>query len=185
MHGFHYYPALLKPNRCPPGSDHPDVDVFDIPLGGSDGYADNLQHLVSACNQHQWELRRTETGITKPPLILGLDPKRSLGVPLCMAPDIMHLVANLSDLLISLWRGTIDCAGSDHKNMWDWAVLQDEEIWKAHGKAVEDASPFLPGSFDHKPCNVADKLNSSYKTSEFQLYTFGVAPALLYGIPPR
>jgi len=51
---------------------------------------------------------KTETGLTKPPLILGLDPKCSLGVPLSIMTDTMHLAGNLSDLLISLWRGTID-----------------------------------------------------------------------------
>ena len=183
MQASHYYPALLKPNHCPPGSDHPDIDVFNIPLGGSDGYADNLQYLVSSCSQCQWELRKTETGITKPPLILGLNPKHSLDVLLCMAPDIMHLAANLSEL-ISLWCGTIECAGTDNRNTWDWAVLQSDETWKAHGKAVEDAGIFLPGLFDWKPRNIADKLNTSYKTSEFQLYTFGITPALLYGILP-
>ncbi|KIO02210.1 hypothetical protein M404DRAFT_148484 [Pisolithus tinctorius Marx 270] len=96
----------------------------------------------------------------------------------------MHLAVNLSDLLISLWHMMIDCAVGDNRNTWDWAILQDEQTWKTHGKAVEDAGPFLPGSFDHRPQNITEKLNMSYKTWEFQLYMFGVAPALLYGILP-
>lgn len=35
---------------------------------------DNLIHLISSPNQRQFELRRTETGITKVLLILGLNP---------------------------------------------------------------------------------------------------------------
>ncbi|KAG0699211.1 hypothetical protein DFH29DRAFT_1015572 [Suillus ampliporus] len=183
--GSHYYPALLKPaDRCVHGSDHPDLNVFYLPLGASDGYAENLEKVVKAPNTRQWEKRRTETGITKPPLILGLSPSRSLGVPYCMTPDIMHLAGNLSDLLLSLWRATIDCAPADDVDTWDWAILKDEDTWIAHGDAVEQAGVYLPGSFDRKPRNIAEKLNTSYKTWEFQLYTFGLAPALLYGLLP-
>jgi hypothetical protein len=102
-----------------------------------------------------------------------------------MTTDIMHLAGNLSDLLISLWRGTIDCAASDDVMTWDWAVLRDAEPWNAHGELVAQAGPFLPGSFDRKPRNIAEKLNTSYKTWEFQLYTFGLAPGLLYNILPE
>ena len=111
---------------------------------------------MSTPNQHQYELRRTETGVTKAPLILGLSHTRSLGVPLCMTTDIMHLAANISDLLISLWRGSIACAPTDSIATWDWAVLRDEEIWQAHGHAVEQAGNHIPGSFDTKPRNIAE-----------------------------
>ncbi|KAG1832614.1 hypothetical protein DFJ58DRAFT_671041 [Suillus subalutaceus] len=96
----------------------------------------------------------------------------------------MHLAGNLSDLLLSLWRATIDCAAADNPATWDWAVLKDEDTWIAHGEAVEKAGVYLPGSFDRKPRNIAEKLNTSYKTWEFQLYMFGLAPALLYGLLP-
>jgi hypothetical protein len=184
--GTRYYPALLKPlDQCVIGSDHASIDVTQIPLGGSDDYADNLKHLVTSPNQRQWEIRKTETGLTKPPLILGLSPSRCLGVPFCMTTDIMHLAGNLSDLLLALWRGTLDCGVSDDVETWDWAVLRDDDLWTAHGKAVEIAGPYLPGSFDRKPRNIMEKLNTSYKTWEFQLYTFGLAPALLYNILPE
>ncbi|KAG0694270.1 hypothetical protein DFH29DRAFT_815528 [Suillus ampliporus] len=96
----------------------------------------------------------------------------------------MHLAGNLSDLLLSLWRATIDCAPADDVDTWDWAILKDEDTWIAHGDAVEQAGVYLPGSFDRKPRNIAEKLNTSYKTWEFQLYTFGLTPALLYGLLP-
>ncbi|KAG2749072.1 hypothetical protein P692DRAFT_20780095, partial [Suillus brevipes Sb2] len=184
--GTRYYPALLKPlDRCTHGSDHPSIDVTQIPLGGSDDYAENLRRLVTAPNQRQLDMRKTETGLTKPPLILGLSPSRCLGVPFCMTTDIMHLAGNLSDLLLALWRRTIDCGTSDDEDTWEWAVFRDDDTWTVHGLAVEAAGPYLPGSFDRKPRNIAEKLNTGYKTWEFQLYTFGLAPALLYNVLPE
>ncbi|KIK73568.1 hypothetical protein PAXRUDRAFT_85725, partial [Paxillus rubicundulus Ve08.2h10] len=97
----------------------------------------------------------------------------------------MHLAGNLSDLLISLWRGTIDCAPTDHLDTWDWAVLRDNELWTVHGSAVEDAGPSIPGLYDAKPRNIAEKINTDYKTWEFQLYMFGLAPALLFNTLPE
>jgi len=186
INGTHYYPALLRPRgNCAPGSDHPDIDAFQLPLGGSGDYAHNLARLVSAPSQRQWDIRKTETGITKPPLILGLNPARSLGVPLCMTMDLMHLAGNLSDLLISLWRGAMECGPTDNKSLWDWAVFCDEDLWTAHGQAVENAGMSIPGSFDRKPRNIADKINMDYKTWEFHLYIFCLAPALLYNILPE
>jgi len=183
--GKHYYPALLKPrDRCPRGSDHPDIDVFKLPLGGCGEYAAHLQTIIAAPNQTQWDKRKTETGLTKPPLILALWPSRSLGVPLCMTTDIMHLAGNISDLLISLWRGTLDHAVDDDPADWPWAVLSNEDVWRAHGNAVECAGHFLPSSYDRKPRNIAEKINTQYKTWEFQLYIFGLAPILLYGTLP-
>jgi hypothetical protein len=118
--GTHYYPALLKPlGRCAPGSDHPDISVFRLPPGGSEEYADNLRRLITSPSQRQLDIRKTETGITRPPLILGLKPSRCLGIPHCMTTDIMHLAGNLSDLLVALWRGTIDCGITDDVATWD------------------------------------------------------------------
>ena len=180
-----YYPALLCPrDRVPEGSNHPDIDVFKLPAGGSSDYSQNLHAIVSVPNQTQWDKMKTETGLTKPPLILGLDPSRSLGVPLCMTTDIMHLAGNISDLLISLWRGEMDVGPGDDKSTWEWAVFRDENLWAAHGEDVAAAGSFLPGSYDRKPRNIAEKINTQYKTWEFQLYTFGIAPILLYGVLP-
>ena len=103
---------------------------------------------------------------------------------LCMTTDIMHLVGNISDLLISLWRGTFDHTVDDDPANWPWAVLSNEEVWRAHGNAVEHAGHLLPSSYDRKPHNIAEKINTQYKTWEFQLYIFGLAPILLYGTLP-
>ena len=180
-----YYPALLCPrDRVPEGSNHPDIDVFKLLAGGSSDYSQNLHTIVSVPNQMQWDKMKTETGLTKPPLILGLDPSRSLGVPLCMTTDIMHLAGNILDLLISLWRGEMDVGPGDDKSTWEWAVFRDENLWASHGEDVAAAGSFLPGSYDCKPRNIAEKINTQYKTWEFQLYTFGIAPILLYSILP-
>jgi hypothetical protein len=182
----HYYPALLLPNNYHvDGCDHPDIDVFNLPPAASTEYAENLRKLVSSPNPTQYQKRKTETGITKPSLLLGLHPSHTLGVPLCLSTDIMHLAGLLSDLLLSLWRGTMDCAATDAIASWDWAVLKDGDTWEAHGAAVAAAGQHLPGSFDRKPRNIAEKINTSYKTWEFQLYLFALGPALLYGILPE
>jgi hypothetical protein len=90
---------------------------------------------------------------------------------------------NFTDLIISLFRGTLDCEKPDSKESWSWAVLQGT-IWKAHGESVAAATPYLPGSFDRPPRNPAEKLTSGYKAWEFLLYIIGLAPALLHGILP-
>ncbi|KAG1843453.1 hypothetical protein DFJ58DRAFT_613921, partial [Suillus subalutaceus] len=86
-----------------------------------------------------------------------------LSVPLCMTTNIMHLTGNLSDPLLALWHRTMDCAPTDNGNTWDWAVLCDRDGWILHRKAVESAGPYFPGSFDQKPWNIAEKINTNYK----------------------
>ncbi|KAJ6498405.1 hypothetical protein C8R47DRAFT_971893 [Mycena vitilis] len=95
----------------------------------------------------------------------------------------MHMILNIFDLFLGLWRGTIDCDPSDSVATWPWAVLKDD-IWEAHGKRVADARPYLPGSFDRPPRNIAEKINSGYKAQECLTYFFGLGPGLLYGILP-
>jgi hypothetical protein len=97
----------------------------------------------------------------------------------------MHLLSlNIPDLLIGLWRGTIDCDKKDNRATWDWAILQGD-TWEKHGKQVAAATPYLPGSFDRPPRNPAEKISSGYKLWEFLLYIFGLGPALFYNILPE
>ena len=96
-----------------PYYDHPDINVFERPLGGFSDYGENLEMIVSVLNQTQWDKMKTKTSLTKPPLILGLDPKCSLGVPISITTDTIHLAGNLSDLLITLWHGTINVGTND------------------------------------------------------------------------
>ena len=183
--GKHYFPALLKPvDYDIDGCLHEDVEIKNIPQVSCDQYHENLRYLVSSPNETQYRLRRLETGISKPSIFSGLDARFTLGLPKSAGSDIMHLGAlNLSDLMISLWRGTMDCTRPDSKDTWTWTVLQGD-VWQRHGKSVADALYFLPSSFERPPRNIAEKLTSGYKAWEFLLYLYGLGPGLLYGILP-
>src|SRR5712672_1719367 len=184
-HRKHYFPALLKPfNYDVNGCLHGDVNVRNLPKPSQDHYNVNLQNVLTSPSETQYRIRRLETGISRPSLFSGLELSSTLGLPYSCGSDIMHLGAlNLSDLMISLWRGTIDCTKPDNKSTWSWAVLQPE-MWKAHGKAVEDTLHYLPSSFKHPPRNIAKKLTSGYKAWEFLLYLYGLGPSLLLSILP-
>jgi hypothetical protein len=90
---------------------------------------------------------------------------------------------NWTEIKNLLLTGKIDCVWPDSKENWDWAVLTGD-IWKQHGQAVADATPYLPGSFDRPPRNPAEKISSGYKAWEWLLYMVGLAPALLCGVLP-
>ena len=85
---------------------------------------------------------------------------------------------------MNLWQGKFDCASTDSRTSWAWAVLQGD-IWKTHGQDVANCTPYLPGSFDRPPHNPAEKINSGYKAWEFLLYIFGLGPGLPYGVLPQ
>jgi hypothetical protein len=97
----------------------------------------------------------------------------------------MHLAAlNLSDLLISLWHGMMDCTKPDDRSTWTWAILQCHNLWHEHGSAVTGALHYLSSSFDRPPHNIA-KLTSGYKAWEFLLYLYCLGPRLLYNVLPN
>ena len=96
----------------------------------------------------------------------------------------MHLILlNISDLLLSLWRGMIAGDKDDHK-LWHLAVLKDD-VWEWHGLNVASMTPYLPGSFNRPPCNPAKKINSGYKAWEYLMYIFGLGPGLFYNVLPK
>jgi hypothetical protein len=181
----HYFPALLKPNDyAVQGCDHDDVSFANLPSCSQEKYFSNLQYVMSSANETQYKKRRLETGISKPTIFLGLQKDRMLGVPGCFGSDIMHLGSlNLPDLLINLWRGTLDCDKKDDITTWEWARLRGR-VWEDHGRQVAATTPYLPGSFDRPPRNPAEKISSGYKAWEFLLYIFGLGPGLLLNILP-
>lgn len=183
--GPQYYPALFKPlNYNVQGCDHGDISYASLPSCSRSTYHTNLRYLMASANETQYKKRRLETGISKPSIFLGLQQQKSLGVPNCFGSDIMHLLSlNIPDLLINLWRGTLDRDKADCIT-WDWAVLRGP-TWVAHGRQVASATPHLPGSFDRPPRNPAEKISSGYKAWEFLLYLFGLGPALLYNVLPE
>jgi len=180
-----YYPALSLPlDYSVAGCDHADIDVHHIPPTSTDEYSQNLAHIMRSPNETQYKTRRKETGISKPSLFSGLPANRRLPVPSCFPADLMHLVSlNLTELLIDLWRGTLDCDPGDSRDTWDWAVLKGE-VWKIHGKRVADTKPYLPGSFDRPPRNPAEKISSGYKAWEFLTYIFGLGPGVFLDVLP-
>lgn len=190
-HGPHYYPAMLKPlNYYERGCDHDDVtfdDVLSLPEGYEGSWSDhveeryraNLHYVLQSPNQTQFARRRLETGIAKPSIFDGLPV--NFGVPRCFPGDIMHHVSlNLTDLIISLLRGSMRCDKTDDVADWPWACLADDEIWAEHGALVANATKFLPGSFGRPPRNPAEKINSGYKAWEYLYYVFGLLPGLLW-----
>ena len=184
--GSHYYPALLKPdNYIVKGSDHPDIDIYNLPVYSVQDYEEKLEYVVQSRSETQYKTRRLETGISKPSIFMGLNPNHRLDIPGCFGSDLMHLGSlNIPDLLINLWRGAFECDKKDDKSTWDWAVLQGP-VWEKHGKDVAACTPYLPGSFDRPPRNPAEKISSGYKAWEFLMYLYSLGPGLFYNVLPK
>jgi hypothetical protein len=149
-------------------------------------YFNNLKKLLPCANEAQFIKMRKETGLCKPSIFVGLSRQHSSGLPGCLSIDHMHIISiNLPDLLLGLWRGTIDCDKKDSRELWDWVVLVGD-VWKSHGQDVAHCRPYLPRSFNCPPWNPTEKISSGYKAWEFLIYVFGYCPALLHGVlPPR
>jgi hypothetical protein len=146
--GNHYYPALLKPNDYNvAGCDHGDINGSHLPSADIFEYQTALKRVLSSRTTAQHEENRKDTGITKPSIFSGFPTKSTLSVPVCFGADLMHLISlNLTDLLLGLWRGTIQRDPLDN-DVWDWVVLTGN-TWKEHGRRVAELRPYLPGSFD-------------------------------------
>ncbi|KIK75527.1 hypothetical protein PAXRUDRAFT_18925 [Paxillus rubicundulus Ve08.2h10] len=179
--GMGWWAIVVKMDAVSTVGELHNFNVFNLPEGSSSKYGNNLKKIVSVHNQTQWDKMKTETGLTKPPLILGLYPTHSLGVPLSITTDIMHLASNLSDLLLSLWCGTIDVAPNDNCTLWDWAALSDRNVWIAHGQDIENTGQHLPGSYDHKPHNIAKKSIPNTRLGSFN-FTPSVSPLCFYAV---
>ncbi|KAG1878337.1 hypothetical protein F4604DRAFT_1880351 [Suillus subluteus] len=96
----------------------------------------------------------------------------------------MHYAgANMASLYTDLWRGTMDCSGTDTRENWPWVVLIGD-TWEEHGRAVAACKSYLPGSFDVAPHDPNLKMNSFYKAVEYITWLYYLCPALLYGILP-
>ncbi|KAF8476354.1 hypothetical protein DFH94DRAFT_635049 [Russula ochroleuca] len=99
----------------------------------------------------------------------------------------MHLFGlNLSQLLVVLWRGSIEHAQDDNPTTWPFTVLHDNVVWQTHGASIAGAGLYLPVCLESRvPCNPAEKISSGYKAVEYLVYIFGLCPALLYGLLPQ
>lgn len=183
--GSHYYPVLLQPDGLDDGK--PDINLNP---GGADPYFSqnefnhNLTRLLQTSTTADYETVRRETGLVKPSIFIGMhhDP---LSAPGSFPVDSMHLLSlNITDLLLSLWRGKMKCDPDDDQRNWDWAVLKGK-IWKTHGKQVAMLRTHLPTSYERPPRDPSEKLNSGYKASEFNTYFYGYLPGLLRGVLPE
>ena len=180
-----YYPAMLRPNgKVPKGSSHADINVTQIATPLVESYNERLNYLLVSASSRQYEKRRRETGIRKPSIVSGL-PK-SIPAPKCFPADTMHLFLNISQLLVSLLHGSIEHSKDDDPCNWDFAILHENDTWKAHGMAVANASRHIPTCIESRvPRNPAEKISSGYKAIEFLVYIFCLCPALLYHrLPP-
>jgi len=174
------------PSALPPGSAHPDVSINSITTPLPAKYNKRLCHVLGSTSTYEYVNNRKETGICKPSIISRL-PK-SIPVPKCFPADTMHLFAlNISQLLVSLWHGSIYHAQDDDPTTWPFGVLHDDAVWQAHGASVAGAGLYLPVCLESRvPCNPAEKISSGYKAVEYLVYIFGLCPALLYRVlPPR
>jgi hypothetical protein len=180
---IHLWPNGINADDC----NHPDFnfrDPYGIQHDSTQTYNEKILKVVASRDQADYEQNRKSTGISKPSIISGLDPRFTLPVPQCFTIDLMHLLCiNLGELLIPLWRGALKCEASDDKTSWDWAVLTGD-TWKEHGKLVASATPYFPASFHHTPQNPAEKISSGYKATEYYLYIFGLGPAFFRVLLP-
>ena len=112
---------------------------------------------------------------------------KAIPVLKCFPVDTMHLfMLNISQLLISLWHGSIDHSKEDHPNTWPFAILYDGAVWQAHGASVAGAGLYLPVCLESRvPCNPAEKISSGYKAVEYLAYIFGLCSTLLYCVLPQ
>lgn len=120
--GPHYYPTLLKPiDYSLPRCDHDNVNVYNFPRLSAQQYIESINNLMWCKTDAQFRLTQKASGLCKPSIFLGLDPRHSSGLPRCLSIDHMHVIAiNLPDLLLSLWHGTIDSDRNNARPLWDW-----------------------------------------------------------------
>ena len=185
--GSHYYAACLKPdNYNEDGCNHDDDEPANLPVRSPEEYQDDCVRLQQSASIAEYEHRHLETGISRPSIFSGMPVECRLPIPGLFPGDIMHLIGlNIPDLLLKLWRGTMECdrKNGDDRDTWDWVFLVGD-VWKQHGQDVANARRFLPSSFDRPPRNPAEKISSGYKCWEFLHYLYGLGPGLLHGILP-
>jgi hypothetical protein len=181
--GSTYYPALQKPHGYARGKgSHEDVNIEDIIsfMPNQDSYLNDLTTVLKSRNQTEYEENRLKSGLTGVSLLLGLNPKRTLGVPGSLVQDEMHVFAiNAFEELMALYRGVLTCNDRDDKATWDWChdfcVSQN---FKKHGERVDGFRWRVPSWAGRPPQNPFKKLSSGWKAIEALIYFFGMCPLL-------
>src|SRR6266404_4276510 len=189
MGDSHYYPTMNCPiDYAVANCVHPDVTDDDLAECRDQlpvKYAQNINFLLGARTQADYRQRQLDLGLCKQTLFSGL-PLQLLPVPSNFTMDIMHLsVLNHPDLFIKLFTSKLDVYEPDDRQDWDWAVFyRNNALWEAHGETVDLCSSYIPSAFGCTPCNPAKKINTGYKAWEYQLYFYGLCPALYRHILP-
>ncbi|KDQ09613.1 hypothetical protein BOTBODRAFT_178841 [Botryobasidium botryosum FD-172 SS1] len=182
-----YYPAHMKPvdDYTVPGCLHDSIDLSrPLPPLSPAQYAHDLNDVLRCTTQAEFEHLRKSTGTAKPTIFSGV--KHAAPVPSGFPLDVMHALGlNIPELQYMLFRGTMECVAPDCKSTWKWAAFMKDDVWKEHGKTVAIARPYLPNSFDRPPRNPAEKINSGYKSAEYQTYMYGLGPGLFYRVLPN
>ncbi|RPD55758.1 hypothetical protein L226DRAFT_548519 [Lentinus tigrinus ALCF2SS1-7] len=175
-----YYPALGR--YFPDDSGSSDYSIA-LRMSAKARYDIALAAMRAARTKRDYVRERLQTGIAKSSIFSGLPERHFLGVPGAFVLDLMHLISlNLTDLIVSLLRGTLSCDSTDDKATWDFAIFAAKTPWKKHGKLVASCGRYLPGSFDRIPRDSAEKISSGYKAWEFLLYVYGLLPGLLRAV---
>ena len=180
------YPAFLKPHSfTAEGCDLGDLWYASVPTLFQREIPKQPPLPHGFANETQHKKCRLETGVPKPSISLGLQPKKIPGALACFGSDAMHLGAlNLPDLLVNLWRGTLGCDRTGDRSTWVWAKLKGR-AWEEYRQKVTAATRRLPGSFDRPLRNPAEKISSGCKAWELLLYFYGLRPGLFLGILPH
>lgn len=174
----------------PPGSDHPDISVHALMDTTSEAwvrdYEEKLTQVLNSRDMDEYAQARRNSGISKPSIFSGLSKRSHLSMLGLFPSDMMHLGGLLlPDLMMGLFRGTIEAGPGDDKSTWAWAVLMDEGVWKSHRALVASYKKYLSSSIERPPRDPAKKINSGYKAKEFLTYVYGMLPALLYSVLPK
>jgi hypothetical protein len=175
-----YYPMLKLPNDYHVhGCAHDDVDPLDISEweASEEAYLHNVAQILQAQTQRQYERARLATGLVRPSLFLGLPADKMVHIPAVFCLDFMHFPAlNAPDLLIPLFRGTLDRDRRDDEP-WPWTEsLAEDEAWHEHGELVAACASWIATWYGQAPRNPALKINTDYKAWEFMIYLFTLGP---------
>jgi hypothetical protein len=185
----HYYPVMNCPvNYNIQGCSHSNVSSKDLEDYRSNlprKYNENIKFLLESSTQTDFKTQCLESGLCRQTLFSRL-PHQPLPVPRNLTMDIMHLtMLNDPNLLVKLFTGKMDVYEPDDRDTWDWAVFYcNKHLWEGHRETVAQATPYIPSLFGCAPQDPAKKINSGYKAWEYQLYVYGLGPALFRHILP-
>ncbi|OBZ72992.1 hypothetical protein A0H81_07205 [Grifola frondosa] len=142
--------ACLKPlDQDVPGSNHDDINIYNVQPESlketSERYELNLKYLCES-TERNYKSRRLETGICKPSIFSGLDPRIVFPFQPYFQPTSCTLHHSTS-LISWLASGGEQCPGDNNDNIrsWDFAVLRDPTLWSLHGQEVAAATHIFQG----------------------------------------